>query len=386
MVIPVLPNLVKEFSGGDTAQASHWLGLFGTSWALMQLIFSPVLGMVSDRFGRRPVLLVSIFGLGLDYVLMALAPGLSWLWAGRIISGITAASFSTAGAYLADITPPEKRAQSFGILGAAFGAGFVLGPALGGALGEVSPRLPFWCAAAFALANGIYGLFVLPESLPPERRAPFRWAKANPLGSLKLLSRTPGLRTLGAVMFLCQLSHNVLPSLFVLYTSYRYHWSPRDVGVMLGAVGVSNIVVQAALVGPVVRRLGERRTLRLGILAGIAGFGIYAMAPTAHTYWLGVPVFALTGFIQPGIQGIMTRQVGGAEQGQLQGANSSMLGVTGLLGPGLYTSVFAWSVAGASEGRPPGAAVLVASGLMALAFLATLRLREPSRATETATA
>lgn len=376
LIIPVLPNLVKEFVGGDTALASHWVGLFGTSWALMQLIFSPVLGVVSDRFGRRTVILVSVFGLGLDYVLMAMAPSLGWLWVGRVISGITAASFSTASAYIADVTPPEQRARRFGMMGAAWGIGFVLGPAIGGVLGDISPRLPFWCAAGFALVNGMYGLFVLPESLPAERRTPFRWQKANPFGALKMFTQHEGLGTLGMVTFLYQLAHNALPSIFVLYSSYRYHWNAKQVGLMLAATGVSNIVVQAALVGPLVKRLGERGALRLGLFAGALGFAIYGFAPTATVYWMGLPVFALTGFIQPGLQGLMTRRVSAGEQGRLQGASSSVQGVTGLIGPGMYTSVLAWSVEGARVHRSAGAALYVSSALMVLALLVTSRLRD----------
>ncbi len=376
LVIPVLPNLVKQFVGGDAAEASRWTGLFGTSWALMQLLFSPLLGMVSDRFGRRPVILISVFGLGLDYVLMALAPNLRWLWLGRILSGITAASFSTAGAYISDVTPPEKRAQSYGLMGAAWGIGFVLGPAIGGALGDLSPRLPFWCAAAFALVNGLWGLFVLPESLPADRRSPFQWNRANPLGALRLLRSAPGLPVLGAVVFLFQLAHNVLPSVFVLYTGFRYHWSTRDVGVMLAATGVANVVVQAALVGPVVKRLGERSALRLGLLAGAAGFTVYGLAPTATIYWAGLPLFALTGFIQPGVMGLMSRHVKPTEQGQLQGANAAVMGVTGLLGPGLFTSVFAWSVEGGRAVHNPGTTVLIAAALMLAAFAVTLAVEK----------
>ena len=377
LIIPVLPDLVRSFVGGDTALAARWVGLFGTSWALMQLVFSPVLGMLSDRFGRRPVILLSVFGLGLDYVLMALAPALGWLWLGRVISGITAASFSTAGAYIADVTPPEGRARSFGVIGAAFGVGFVLGPALGGVLGDVSPRLPFWCAAGFSLANGLYGLFVLPESLPPERRTPFRWSRANPLGALRLLAKYDGLATLGAVVFLYQLAHNVLPSIFVLYTGYRYGWSPRDVGLSLAATGVASIVVQVRVVGPAVRRLGERGALRVGLAAGALGFAVYGLAPTALVYWLGLPVFALTGLIQPGVMGLMTRRVGSGEQGQLQGASSSIMGVTGLIGPGLFTSVFAWSVGGPHARHMPGIAVLLAALFMLGALAVTARVREP---------
>ena len=221
IVIPVLPVLVEDFLGGNTAQAATMFGLFGTVWALMQFIFAPVLGALSDRFGRRPVILISCVGLGLDYVLMAVAPSLGWLFVGRVLSGITAASFTTAGAYISDVTSLEKRAAGFGMIGAAFGVGFVLGPAVGGILGAADPRLPFWVAGGLALANAAYGYFVLPESLPPEKRKPFSWRNANPMGSLQLLRRYPGLMGLASVSVMYHLVHHVLPSVFVLYVGYR---------------------------------------------------------------------------------------------------------------------------------------------------------------------
>src|SRR5271154_4442889 len=239
MIIPVLPVLVQNFMGGDAARAAQMYGLFGTVWALMQFIFSPVQGSLSDHFGRRAVILISCTGLGLDFILMALAPNLWWLLVGRVISGITAASFSTAGAYISDVTPPEKRAASFGLIGAAFGVGFVLGPALGGLLGAVSPRLPFWASAFLALANVSWGLFVLPESLAKEKRVPFSWRNANPLGALKLLRSHSMLSSLAVSYFLINLAHLVLPSTTVLYMHYRYAWDARAVGLMLAGVGVS---------------------------------------------------------------------------------------------------------------------------------------------------
>src|ERR1700733_14246537 len=217
MIIPVLPLLVQDFVGGNAARAAQMYGLFGTAWALMQFIFSPVQGSLSDHFGRRPVILISCAGLGLDFILMALAPNLWWLLVGRVISGITAASFSTAGAYISDVTPPEKRAAAFGIIGAAFGIGFILGPTLGGILGAISPRLPFWAAAAMALMNAFWGLFVLPESLPRDRRTPFAWKNAHPFGALKLLASHPVLAGLARSFFLINLAHIVLPSVTVLY-------------------------------------------------------------------------------------------------------------------------------------------------------------------------
>ncbi len=228
LIMPILPKLVESFVDNDTASAARIFGLFGTAWALMQFFFSPILGGLSDRFGRRPVVLLSNFGLALDYVLMALAPSLIWLFVGRVISGITSASVSTAFAYIADITPPERRAAVFGKIGAAFGAGFILGPALGGLLGGIDPRLPFWVAAGLSFANALYGLLILPESLPPDRRSPFRWRSANPIGALHLLRSNRVLAGLSVANFFAQLAHVVLPSTFVLYATYRYGWDTSD--------------------------------------------------------------------------------------------------------------------------------------------------------------
>ncbi len=264
VVIPVLPKLVESFEGGDTARAAAVYGVFGTAWALMQFFAMPILGAASDRFGRRPVILVSCLGLGLDYFLMALAPNLAWLFVGRVISGITAASISTAFAYIADVSPPEKRAAAFGMIGAGFGLGFTLGPALGGLLGGIDPRLPFWVAGVLALANAAYGYFVLPESLPKEKRSPFRWARANPVGSLKLLRSHRELYGIAAVLFLMQLSHVVFPAVTVLYMGYRYGWGEMTVGLVLAAVGVCSMIVQGGLIRPVVKRIGERHALGAG--------------------------------------------------------------------------------------------------------------------------
>ena len=264
LIIPVLPKLVESFVGNDTASAARMLGVFGTAWAVMQFFFSPILGALSDRFGRRPVVLLSNFGLALDYVLMALAPSLWWLFIGRVISGITSASISTAFAYIADITAPEKRAAVFGKIGVAFGAGFILGPALGGLLGDSDPRLPFWVAAGLSFANTLYGLLILPESLPPERRSPWRWRSANPVGALRLLGSDRTLAGLSLASFFAQLAHVVLPSVFVLYATYRYGWDAKTVGLTFALVGICSMVVQGGAIGPIVQRFGERRALFLG--------------------------------------------------------------------------------------------------------------------------
>ena len=369
VVIPVLPKLVEGFLGGNTARAAEIFGLFGTVWALMQFFMSPVLGALSDRFGRRPVILFSNFGLGLDYVVMALAPTLSWLFVGRVISGITGASFTTAGAYIADVTPPEKRSAGYGMLGAAFGLGFVLGPALGGLLGGINPRLPFWVAACLTLLNATYGLFVLPESLTKETRRPFSWRRANPVGSLTLLRSHHELFGLSAVYILFYLAHQSLPSVFVLYTGYRYHWGEETVGLTLAGVGICGIVVQGGLVRRIVAAIGERRTLLTGLACGVAGFVAFGSAPTAGLLWAGVPVFAFMGLFGPAAQGLMTRRVAPNEQGQLQGANSSLMGLAGLVGPFLFTLTFAHFIREGASVHLPGAPYLLAASLLVVAWM-----------------
>jgi DHA1 family tetracycline resistance protein-like MFS transporter len=386
MIIPVLPMLVQNFVGGDAARAAEMYGVFGTAWALMQFIFSPVQGSLSDHFGRRTVILVSCAGLGLDFILMALAPNLWWLLVGRVISGITAASFSTAGAYISDVTPPEKRAASFGLIGAAFGIGFVLGPALGGLLGAISPRLPFWASACMALANVCWGLFVLPESLPADKRVPFAWKNANPLGALKLLRSHSMLAGLAVGYFLLNLAHVVLPSTTVLYRHYRYGWDTRAVGLLLAGVGVSSLVVQGFLVKPVVRWLKERRAVAWGLTFGALGFAIYGLAPTGPIFWIGVPVMALWGIATPSLQTIMTRLVDATEQGRLQGALASLVGLASLIGPTMFTATFATVVIHA-DWRLPGAPFLLAAVLVFLSMLLVWRTTQPlgaAAATESA--
>jgi DHA1 family tetracycline resistance protein-like MFS transporter len=366
IVIPVLPKLVESMVG-ETARGAEIFGLFGTAWALMQFFCSPLLGALSDRFGRRPVLLISMAGHGLDYILMAVAPNLIWLFVGRVISGITAASFGTAYAYIADVTDPEKRAQSFGIVGAAFGVGFVLGPALGGILGAYDPRLPFWVAAGFSLANAVYGYVFVPESLPPERRMAFSLARANPVGSLKLLRRRPELLGLAGVTFLHQLAHASLPAIAVLYTSYRYGWDSQMMGLSLAAIGIMSGLVQGTLIKPVVARIGERRTLLVGLLFGAVGFAIYGVASTSLQFWAGIPVMALWGIAGAATQAMMSKLVTASEQGQLQGANASIMAVAGLIGPGLFSLTFAWSIARGEAAQLPGLAFLLAAALLVLA-------------------
>jgi MFS transporter, DHA1 family, tetracycline resistance protein len=384
LIMPILPKLVESFVDNDTAQAARIFGVFGTAWALMQFVFSPILGSLSDRFGRRPVVLLSNFGLGLDYVLMALAPSLIWLFVGRVISGITSASISTAFAYIADITPAERRAAVFGKVGAAFGAGFIIGPAVGGLLGNVDPRLPFWVAAGLSFANTMYGLLILPESLPRDRRAPFRWRSANPVGALHLLRSDRILTGLSVSNFFAQLAHAVLPSIFVLYATYRYGWDSKTVGITLAMVGVCTMVVQGAGIGPIVRVFGERRSLLLGLLCGAAGFFIFAIAPTGPLSWLGIPVMSLWGVSGAAIQALMTKRVGPDQQGQLQGANSSVQSISQLLGPFLFTLTFAYFIGARTPLHLPGAPFYLASALVLLALVVAAGTLSGAKFQETA--
>ncbi|HEY4204530.1 MAG TPA: TCR/Tet family MFS transporter [Xanthobacteraceae bacterium] len=374
MIMPILPKLVESFVDNDTATAARIFGVFGTAWALMQFIFSPVLGSLSDRFGRRPVVLLSNFGLGLDYVLMALAPSLWWLFAGRVISGITSASISTSFAYISDITAPDKRAAVFGRVGAAFGAGFILGPALGGLLGGVDPRLPFWVAAGLSFANTLYGLLILPESLPRDRRSPFHWRSANPVGAWKLLRSDTALTGLSVVNFIAQVAHVVLPSTYVLYATYRYGWDERTVGLTLAMVGVCAMVVQGGAVGPIVNRFGERKALAIGLAFGALGFLIFGLAPTGPLSWLGIPVMALWGVAGPATLGLMTRRVAPDQQGQLQGASGSVQSMAQLVGPFLFTMTFAYFIAPSSPIKLPGAPFLLAALLLVVAMLIATRV------------
>ncbi|CAN5162900.1 tetracycline resistance MFS efflux pump [soil metagenome] len=380
LMIPVLPNLVKEMAGGDFAQATVITGYFSLCWGILQLFCSPIQGMLSDRFGRRPVLLISIFGLGIDYLFMALSPTLAWLFVGRLINGVTSASFSTAGAYVADITEPKDRAKSFGLMGAAFSLGFIIGPVIGGFLGDISLRLPFYVSAGLALVNWLYGYFILPESLPPERRAArFDWKKANPFGSFKLLQSHHELLGLASITFLFQLAHNVFPAIFVLYTGYRFGWSPRDVSLMLLCTGLASATVQFLLVKPIVQRLGERGALIVGLISGIAGFAVYAVASTPQVFVMGIPVFALAALVGPSNQALMSQRVGPREQGQLQGANGAIQSITSIIGQVMFTQTFAWVIRHHATLSFPGLPMMVASALMAGALLFAFRVAKPVR-------
>lgn len=380
LMIPILPNLIRQLTGGDTAAASDWNVAFATTWGLMQFIVGPILGMMSDRFGRRPILLISNFGLAVDFLFMAFAPTLWWLFAGRILNGMTAASFSTGGAYVADITPPQDRAKNFGMLTSAFSMGFLVGPTLGGFLGQYSLRLPFLVAAGLTALNWLYGLLILPESLPPERRQPrFDWGRANPLGSLRLLQSHPGLLSLAGVGFLFQLAQIVLPQVFVLYTTWRYHWPLWLLGLTFPLTGIMGVIVQMGLVGPAVKQFGERRLVLIGCAAGALGFLWYGSASTGWLYLVGAPIFAFSGFLMPGVQGLMSQRVPPNQQGQLQGANQSLQGIAGIVGPPLFGLSFAFAVRHDATLHLPGLPIYLAGLMFVAAFLLAWGFAHPHR-------
>ena len=368
IIIPVLPALIQDFVGSN-ARAGIVNGVFIALWAGMQFLASPVIGSLSDQYGRRPVILISCAGLALDYMLMALAPNLWWLALGRIVAGVTSSSFTTIYAYMADITAPENRARAYGLIGAAFSGGFVLGPVLGGLLGEISPRAPFWVAGGLSGVAFLYGLFVLPESLPVERRMRFSWRRANPVGAMVLLLRHRELTGLSVVNFLLYFAHHVFSAVFVLYAAWRYGWGPREVGLLLAGVGLMDMVVQGVLTGPVVKRLGDRGTMILGLFGGAVGIAAMGWAPTGWMFCLAMLPNALWGLAMPTLQSLMTRQVGEDEQGQLQGASMSVASIAGVMSPLFFGWVYSVSVGQGALIAMSGLSFYLAAAVLLLAAI-----------------
>lgn len=377
VVIPVLPKLVEGFVGSVSA-AGLWTGIFGSAWGLAQFIFSPIQGAASDAIGRRPVVLASNFGTGADFLLMALAPNLWWLLVGRIISGMTAASISTAYAYMSDVTPPEKRASVYGLMGAAFGIGFIVGPSLGGVVGDGvhlgwlqfngNPHYPFFLAAFLSLCNFTYGFFVLPESLPPEKRRKFSFHAANPIGAIRFLSQSAGVMRLSTMYLLMMFAQSVFPTTMVLYAGYRFGWGPAQVGVMLAAVGVLSGVVQAGLTGLIVKAIGERSSMYLGLVCGLVAFLGYAFAPTWQIFVAFLPVGALWGLTTPNIQALMTTRVDPQNQGTLQGANMSLSSMATIFAPIAFGALLSYVTRPGIPMLYSGAAFMLAAVFMVIAL------------------
>lgn len=367
VIVPVLPKLVVQLQGGNVQAAAHAVGWLGALYALMQFVFSPVLGSLSDRFGRRPVILASLFGSGIDYLLLAWAPTIGWLYLARIVSGVTAANFSAASAYIADVTPPERRAAGFGMIGAAFGLGFIAGPAVGGLLGTYGLRMPFLVAAAITLLNWLYGAFVLPESLAPENRRPFKWSSAHPIKALAALGRWPLVRGLAGTHFLSMIAGNIYQCLWVLYTGTRYGWNSKQVGWSLALVGVMAAIVQGGLAGRILKIIGERRGVHVGLLAMAVAMACYGAATEGWMVYFIILIGSLAGIGSPATQSIISQAVPADEQGAVQGALNSITSVSGIIAPLLWTTLFSWAIAPGGSLHLPGLPFFGASAVSLLA-------------------
>jgi DHA1 family tetracycline resistance protein-like MFS transporter len=373
LIVPVLPDLVKSFRGNNVADAASMVGWLTSVFALMQFVCAPILGSLSDQFGRRPVILISLLGTGLDYILLAVAPNLGWFFVGRLVNGATSANITAAGAYIADISPPEKRAANFGIIGAAFGLGFIAGPLIGSQLGAYSLRLPFEAAAGLALLNWIYGFFVLPESLAPSNRRKFSWRRANPVGSFGALRRFPVIVGLAQSFFLINLAQSSLQSIWVLYTGYRYHWSERQVGLSLAVIGLMAAIVQGGLARRIIPALGERRAIVFGLLVSVFNMTGYALASSGWMIYCILIVGSVGWIATPSLQGLISKAAPPDEQGAVQGAMMSLNSVAAVVAPIVGTMVFAYSIQEGTSHHFPGAVFLVNAVLMLVAMSLTVR-------------
>jgi DHA1 family tetracycline resistance protein-like MFS transporter len=380
--IPVLPDIVNGLAGAPE-KGAQWLGWLTASYALMQFLFSPLLGCLSDKYGRRPIILFSLLGLGLDYVLLVFANTLPLFFLGRIVAGFTGASITAASAYIADVSPPEKRAQNFGIIGAAFAIGFVVGPLLGGALGKLGasipslgylgPRLPFMVAAVFTLANFVYGVFVLPESLRPENRREVDWSRTNPLGALLALKRYPIVAGIAGSIFVAALAHQILQNVWVNYTKFRYAWGPLDVGLSLAAIGLAFGMVQGGLTRKVIPWLGERKTIVFGQIINAIGFVLYGLAPWGWSLYLVILFSSLGAVCGPAMQGLISKNVKANEQGTVLGSITSLNSLAAVLGPIVGLQTFAFFIDKDRFSTPlPGVPFFLGSFLYLLALVISI--------------
>ena len=378
IIIPVAPRIIAELTGQGMSGAAKWGGWLQTSFAAMLFLFSPLIGNLSDRYGRKPILILSLLALGVDYLITGLAPTIGWLFIGRILSGIAGASYTTANAYIADVSPPEKRAANFGLTGAAFGIGFVVGPAIGGLLGQYGLRLPFFVSAGLAVANALFGLVVMKESLPPEKRRKFELWRANPVGSLIALKRYPAVLAFVGIMVLMRIAHDANPVIWSYYVYLKFHWTTAQLGYAMAFLGIVMAFVFGFLTRIAIPKLGEHRAAYIGLFAGAIGFAGYAFATQGWMMYPWMLVWCLMGLAMPSINGIISQHVPATEQGELQGALASVGGITSVVAPVLLTSVFAYFTAADAPVYFPGAAFLAAGLLLALAALLLLRIeREP---------
>jgi DHA1 family tetracycline resistance protein-like MFS transporter len=368
IIIPTLPALVQSLSGETNSMAATYGGWLNFSYALMAFLFSPVLGGLSDRFGRRPILLIFLLGLGLDYIFLALAPSIFWLFVGRIIAGVCGASFTTASAYIADISTNENRAKNFGMIGAAFGLGFIIGPVLGSLFGSFGTRVPFMAAAGFSLLNFIFGYFILPESLSKEHRRKFSWKRANPFGSLRQLTKHKTVISLILILFILNLAGQAMPSIWTFFCIERFSWDEKMIGLSLGFVGVCVSIVQGGLIGFATKKIGVKRSIFFGLAFYFLGFFLFALANQSWMMFAFMIPYALGGFAVPNIQSILTTRVEANEQGELQGGLTSLVSVTAVLGPLLMTSTFTFFTKDPENLYFPGISFLI-GGVLSLISL-----------------
>lgn len=379
IVMPVLPQLLLDLGAPDLASAARTAGVLLVIYALLQFMCGPLIGNLSDRFGRRPVILFSLLAFGLDYLLMGIAPTIAWLFVGRAIAGIAGAVYVPANAFVADITPPEERARAFGTVSAAFGIGFILGPAIGGLLGEFGPRAPFFAAAGLAGLNLLFGLFVLPESLPPSRRRTFAWRRANPLGAILALRRYPMVLGLAMVTLLTLVGTNVYPSSWAFFTALRFDWSPAMIGLSLAVTGMGMAVVQLTMTGRFVKRFGERRTALLGLWMAIAAYLAYAIIPKG---WMVFPISlasSLQALCYPALNAMMSSRVNSDQQGELQGAVASLSSVAAIVGPFAMTQSLAFFTAPQASVHFPGAPFVLAALLTLIALSVLIKVTARAR-------
>ena len=380
IIIPVLPKLITELIHGNLSDASRFGGWLLFAYSLMQFVCAPILGNLSDKYGRRPVLLFSLFGFGLDYILQGFAPNIIWLFIGRIIAGITGGSFTTASAYIADISTPEKRAQNFGMIGAAFGIGFIIGPVLGGILGHYGSRIPFFAAAALALINWVYGYFILPESLDHEHRRSFDWKRANPMGSLMHLKKYPVVSNLIARITLLYIASHAVQSTWTYYTMSKFGWNEQLVGYSLGFVGLTVGIVQGALIRVIIPKLGQHKSVYIGLGLYTIGFVLFALASQTWMMFAFMIPYALGGIAGPSLQGIISHHVPPNEQGELQGALTSLMSATSIIGPLLMTNIFSYFTSSAAPVHFPGAAMMLGAILTLISTLLAYKalVKEPA--------
>ncbi|SPH20467.1 Tetracycline resistance protein, class C [Ascidiaceihabitans donghaensis] len=382
LIMPVMPDLLTEVQGGSLANAAIWGGVLSTSFAVMQFLFGPVIGGLSDRFGRRPVLLVSLVVMAADYIVMAVAGSIWLLLVGRIVGGITAATHSTANAYIADISKPEDKAANFGLIGAAFGIGFVLGPIVGGLLAEFGTRAPFYAAAALAALNAAFGYFVLKETVTDKIRRPFRWARANPFGAFKALGQFPGIRKLLFVYFIYQVAFGVYPAIWSYFGKARFDWDPAMIGLSLALFGIMLAIVQGGLIRPILRIFGERGTVIYGHIFDVMAFTALAFVTSGTLTLILIPLASIAGVITPALQGIMSKAVGDDQQGELQGALTSASAVAMILSYSVMSGTFAFFTRDGAPVYMPGAPFLLSAVLMVLALIVFMRSNMARRVTD----